>query len=510
MLFIQVFTDYTRAALLADFTGRASGVRFSTNRHGFASLSVGHVAMSLHEAFQAYEWPGTPHLSATDHGAGVVWEGRLEDIAIVPGGVSLTALGYQRALSDVPYTALWSKSGSGGWRPVTAGDLGGRTPERYTMDNNNRLYIAPKKGEAFGTGNHNGTMAYLLPHNGLRKLARFTASYDLTLPANWQIRIITADEGFTNNTVEQTITATGSPQSGSIGLDVTARDIILVDVRNNTGSTSTISADTGTNYVRLTDLRVRSVNTAVVASGIVGALVAHVAGINPAQLGAGTELIEATATDLFDEIYEDEYPADILDDLASRHTYEWGVWEDRRLHFRPRGSGGRHWYVDVAEILELQRSLDDIRNSAYGVYRDAGGRTLRTATATDDDSRARYAVTRRGFVNAQTTSQAQAEAHRDAWLADRANMQAQARIAFDRLYGPSGELYPLYMMRAGDTVTMRNLPPTLSTEIDRIRTFVVGETDYDATENRMDIAPETAVPTLVSLVAAVQRPKGAR
>jgi hypothetical protein len=60
---------------------------------------------------------------------------------------------------------------------------------------------------------------------------------------------------------------------------------------------------------------------------------------------------------------------------------------------------------------------------------------------------------------------------------------------------------PLYAMRAGDTVTMRNLPPTLSTAVDRIRTFTVGETSYDAAEDRLDIAPSDPVPTLVTLVA---------
>jgi hypothetical protein len=157
--------------------------------------------------------------------------------------------------------------------------------------------------------------------------------------------------------------------------------------------------------------------------------------------------------------------------------------------------------VDVTELSELQRSLDAIRNSAYGVYRDEAGRTLRTSQSNHVGSQDRYGVVRQGFVSVQSTNTTEAQTHRDTWLADRANMQVRARIKFDRLYGEAGMQAPLYAIRAGDTVTMRNLPATLSIEIDRIRTFVVGETEYDALENRMTLSPEAAVPTLVTLVA---------
>ena len=86
-------------------------MRFSTNEHGYASLEA-FVPMGLQEAFEVYEWPGLPHVVVSDYGGGVAWEGRLEDITIVPGGVQLAAFGYQNALRDVTYTALWSRSGS--------------------------------------------------------------------------------------------------------------------------------------------------------------------------------------------------------------------------------------------------------------------------------------------------------------------------------------------------------------------------------------------------------------
>lgn len=487
---------------MADFTDRAEGVKFGTNRHGFDVLTVARVPMSLAEAFEVYEWPGTPHVVVSDNASATVWEGRLEDVNIISGGVSLAAFGYQRALSDVPYTALWSKTGSGGWRPVTGEELSSRTPDRYEMDNNNRLYIAPRKGEAFGHAQHMGTMVFMMPHRGLKVARNFKASYDMLLPSGWEFRVLTYNEGFTSVTTVNTIAATGSAQSGTIDLNINA-DYVVVDVRNNTGSGMTISDETGVNYVRLTDLLVKAtgVGNSIEARNLVYNIADYVATVNPGQIVNNYANYTAVGTVLSDELYEDEFPDAIFDRLALLHQYEWRVWEGRQLWFHPAKVARRAWYVDVVEILNLGRSLDNVRNVSYGVYRDAGGRTLRTLPAADLDSRARYALHRRGFVQAQTTSATEAETYRDAFLADRADDQARARIVFDRLYDASGAQWPLWACRSGDSITMRNLPPTLSSEIDRIRTFMVGETDFDADTGELSVAPLEPTPSLVTLVA---------
>jgi hypothetical protein len=322
------------------------------------------------------------------------------------------------------------------------------------------------------------------------------------LPADWTVRLIMCDYDFSNVSAHTPVTATGSLQTGSWSITTAARQRLILSVTNESSGSTTISADTGVNYARLTNIRIKSTTDAtVLASTIANRMIATINSVNPSQLASDAALIEATSVDLKDEIYEDTYPAAILDRLALLHTYEWGVWEGHRLHFRPKGSAGQHWFVDVVQILELQRSLENIRNSAYGVYRSADGKTLRTAAANDSNSQGRYGVVRRGFVNVQTTSATEAQTHRDAWLADRATLAMRARILFDRLYDAAGSEMPLYAVRAGDKVTMRNLPPTLSTAVDRIRTFVVGETSYDAAADRIDIAPSDPVPTLVTLVA---------
>jgi hypothetical protein len=230
--------------------------------------------------------------------------------------------------------------------------------------------------------------------------------------------------------------------------------------------------------------------------------------VNADQMSASDTFIVDTSTDLQDVLYEDEYPAEILDRLALLHSYEWAVWEDRILRFHPKGSVGRDRYVDATRIVDLQRSIENLRNSAYGLYQETGGRTLRTFNIGDTDSQSKYGLVRRGFTNVQTTSLTEATTHATTFLDDRKGLAIRARVEFERVYDATGAEYPLYSIRAGDTITMRNLPPTLSTDIDRIRSFVVGETEYDAATNTIDVTPQDPIPTLVTLVA--RREEGLR
>jgi hypothetical protein len=392
---------------------------------------------------------------------------------------------------------------------VTEEDLSAHRPARYEIDNNNRLYVALRKGETYFNQTTLGGLTIAVPHRGQRNMTNFSCSYDVDLPANWEFRVRSFTDGFGSATTENTLVATGSQQTGTLSLTLTANERVVVEVHNNTGGSTTFAGNTGDDYMRLTSIRIKSTTAAsVLASDIAAALATFVNAANSDQLQASSTFITATTTDLQDAIYEDEYPAAILDHLALLHSYEWAVWEDQLLRFHPKGSVGRDWYVDATRIVDLQRSIENLRNSAYGLYQETGGRTLRTVNNGDPDNQAKYGLVRRGFTNVQTTSATEAATHRDTYLTDRKNLAIRARVEFERVYDATGAEYPLYSIRAGDTITMRNLPPTLSTSIDRIRSFVVGETEYDAATNTIDVTPEDPIPTLVTLVA--RREEGLR
>ena len=506
MLGLQVFAN-AGGEMLADFSsrlhsGRGGGMRFSTDAHGFGALDCQLIPMTLDEAFACYDWPGTPHVVVTDDLIGTVWEGRLEDISIVDGGLALTAFGYQRAMHDVPYTGLWSKSGSGDWRVMPNSVYTASRGELFETDNNNRLYFVLREGETYASGRR-VAFGYSAPDGGQRKITNISFDYNITLPTNWTINIFQTDN-WSSGTDTTALTGNNVVQSGSYSLALaTPRTHVAVCLVNNTGGNYIMSGTyTGDWYARCTNLRVKTTTAStVVASAIFASIGAYVDAINTSQLYADSVLITPTTTDLRDELYEDMYPADIFDRLALLHGYEWGIFESRRPYFRPKGSAGREWYVDVTQIIRLQRSLENVRNSAYGLYRDADGAMMRTDVADDTASQTRYGVVRRGVVDVDTTSETEAETHRDVFLSDRADNSSRAEIRFSKIYNASGGEMPLYAMRAGDTVTMRNLPPSLGATVDRIRTFVISETEYDAMNDEISIAPEAAVPSLDRLVA---------
>ncbi len=504
---LQIFDTFELGSLLADFTSRAKNLRFGSGEHGFSHCSW-FVNMSVDEAFNVYGWPGIPHVVISFYG--VIWEGRLEDIAIVEGGVQLGAFGYWRALGDVPYTALWSSTEYKRWNVAPEGTITTMFPDRFKFHNNQEsLFIGLVKNAAYSYVYpyvDRGAYQIEIPHRASRNFKAITFDYEFYASSDWTAQLLLLNMLSTRlwGTLheEWSLVGNGAVQSGS--------QSIVFSGSNNTLSFSlfatagnTYTGETGDRYLKITNVRVKTTgSTYVLSSEIAAALAAYVNGVNSDQISTDTAMISTTTTDLFDELYEDLYPNEILESLALRETYRAAVWEDRELYFGARGVG-RSWYVDATKF-EIERSLENVRNSAYAKYRDANNRTVRTATADDADSQTRYGVVRRGFINVATSDGTEAIAHRDAWLTDNSDYVIRARVEFDRLLDVNGAEYPLYELRADDLVFIRNLPPTLSADIDNVRSFRVGATEYDADNDEIHVEPDIPTPTLVTLIARKQ------
>jgi hypothetical protein len=231
--------------------------------------------------------------------------------------------------------------------------------------------------------------------------------------------------------------------------------------------------------------------------------------INPGALSTSNRLIVSPGIDLVQEIYEDMAPSDILDRLAaygdsSGQPYEWGVGEGRELYFRPRGSAGRAWAMDAAD-LEVTQRLDGLINSTYATYKDASGRVLRTAAQTNAASISRYGLTRQSAQDVDTTSSATATTVAATAVAATATPGPTAAVEVRRISTLTGAPARGEWVRAGDTVTIRNLPPTTNTAIDRIRTFRVAQTKYDLDSDTIEIIPEAPGPDLEFQLAFVLR-----
>ncbi|MBX3058264.1 MAG: hypothetical protein KF770_17515 [Anaerolineae bacterium] len=582
MLGLQLFGG-PDGDMLADF-GHAERLEISDGEHGFEALTA-YIPMTEEEAFRWYIMPGVPW-AVVSSGDSIAWEGLVEDVALVDRGLEITALGNWRALSDRPYTALWSRTSTAGWRPATPDDLSAFDPSRWEMDNNNRIYIAPRKGETFPSGSTSniGAQTYAAPHNGERNIVVCQFAWQFFAPTNWIVRLMRSQDDFSSRSVVANIAAgNGALQTGAFFGTFAGSPRLMFEFFNNTGGSVTITQDTGVNFFRATSIRLATAttnqvnttlgtnilpgthtvtpasmaniyvgqqlviggltemvtvtavttttftavflnghnNTATVraiviyANEIANDLVAKVNALNPSHLRNSTALIQSTALDLTDELYEDEWPQDILVYLAARggangNQFEAGVWENRLLHLRPRYSASRTWLVD-ARNLTISRSMDNFRNQTYAVYRDANNRLKRTAVQTNtvpfgtldlSDARGTPPFNRRDFINANTTSQRQAETERDIHITETAVPTPRAQFAVGGLYDEAGGgPYPLWMARAGDLVIIRNLSPGLGTAVDRLRNFRIKRKRYDVIADVLELTPELELPDLAVMAA---------
>lgn len=474
---------------------------FSHNRQG-PEMATAFFPGSLVESFRLRNMPGLMELIISA-GADVLWRGRVEDRAITNAGLMVGAAGVRRVFSDLRYTALWSATGTANWKPVTDGDISTRKPEQYTIDNNNRLHLAIKKGEVYGNTIDIGELTYAAPHGGARSIVAFSASYSVTLPTNWQCRLLTAADDFSSPTVIGTITGNNAEQTGTINQTFTGAARLLVQIRNNTGSAYTATADTGDWCAKLTGIRTKTTTAAaVLASNIATALCDYVDAVNAGQITG--KMVTATTNDLHDELYEDASPAEILDSLALRESRDWGVDVNGVFYFQPRNDQGRTWYVDIAGI-ELEDSTNELTNSVYATYRDANGRAKRTATSANNLSVQIAGLTRQDVVIAATTDATEAAAWRDARLTDGTAYALRATVEVSRILDTGGNIHRAYDILPGDSLIIRNLPQTLATDIDILSSISVARVEYDAETGAVAIEPDTPTPTLVTLVARSQR-----
>lgn len=516
MLDLSLF-DAPRGNRLMSLSPYAQDVVVRCNEHGYESLSAT-VPRRFHDALRIYQIAGLQHVPLVDDTGYRLFEGRLEDPSIYAeetgSGLRIVAYGYQNAFRDSPVTQLWSTQDYSRFRQMTTADIASRIADRGNLDNQGRLYLAPIEGQAYS---FNFTIAHgmELPHFGTRNATRITFDYTLQIDAGvGQVAWYGSVRAYNNATSPWTALAGGANDfvlgaaTGTVTGSVTwtppaGTKAITLEMFYNSAGTVYASGN-GKVYLSITNLRITTATPTIDGATIAAALLSEVAALNPSQISTVANGIQAPGYDLKEEVYEDMYPADILDKLVRLgdnqvppRLWQWSVWENRVLRFEPRGTNAQTWHVN-ANTLQLNRTFSQLVNSAYSIYTDAAGIQRRTATSTDATSVDIYNLTRRQSVPADTTNAAQALVTRDAVLLDGKRLVPQVSIAFNALYHPNGGRVPVYHARPGDTIVVRNLPP-LQASLSGITSFRVLTTEY---QNRvMTVTPESPIPTLETLLA---------
>lgn len=243
-------------AQLAEWSTRAENVLASANEHGFEALTFD-VPMPLLDCFHFYDLAPAKYL-VLSHGT-AVWEGRVEDRAITETGLQLGAFGFWASMFDAPYTALWSASGTAGWRVLAPAEVSIARPEQFEIDNNNRLYIAPKKGETFGNSPVNsGDLGFRAPHASSHDIVGIQFDFEMAGASPWRAELFSNDVGsngaWSGSTSLWNLTGTGSTQTGSVNLQYSAKEAVRFRLYYNSSATA-YSGETGATYLKITNVR---------------------------------------------------------------------------------------------------------------------------------------------------------------------------------------------------------------------------------------------------------------
>jgi len=494
-----------RGLLYPDLVAQARNIVMVQGEHGPEILEL-FIPASVLESFYLRSYPDVIQAQINWNGF-VLWRGRVEDVSIVNGGVNLTAFGYWRAFTDSPYTAIWSTRRFDAWREVPYREDADYKEARWQFNRNGQLSIGPQKNAVYGHQTDLGAFSLSVPDGGSRNWQAADFDYTVILPEDWKAEFIACDSDLGNPVTVWSLTADGTPQTGSVSETFSTKARLIFRVYNNTGSDATYSGETGNAYLRVTNLRVKTTNGDVTADIVIMDMVAWERAANPTHLSSAAVLVESPNVDMGELLIEDTYPIDALnrfaqsgDDQTPPRIWECGVTTQQVVYFRPRGSVSQTWYVDVADI-ELKSTLDPIRNFTYGVYRDSSGDVQRTAGNLNQESINRSNLYRIAAIPVQTTEDAFAVLAANAALADQSTPPPQISVVLAALHTAAGDWVPKWLLANGDMVVIRNLPTLPLSDVARFREFRVAAARYRLDADELEVTPEAFLPTLDVLIA---------
>lgn len=512
-LFVGLY-DGIGGPLLLDATPRLVTGEFVSDEHGYAEFLFS-VEMELEEQFRLFDVLNRAYTVINWQGLNV-YEGQIDSVETDDDALKLTAFGLQSETGLKEYIGVFTKNKSADLKAFSKEEFATFNKDLFIFDNDGRMYMALKKNAVYRSNNDALAVYWDVPSGSERLFTELVVGVGAyRLPPNWRIRLFASDaDSLLSNTIISDQTSAGGTNNFVLydwSFSATPRARVGLQVYNVSGTDFTNGQEDGYYYFQF-PMFALTVAAGINAGALAGHMIDFVAGQK--KLTSAKVLVDPFALYLFDGVYEDMTPAEILDDLAIVGTdeqapVEWGVFNHRTLHFRKRGSDGRDLYIDVSS-LKLRRTLAGLVNQTYAVYQDADGRTLRTAAASDVNSETVNNITVRRAVPVTTSNITVAEAARDTALRAKKDAVIQAQVGFSELFDAGQAVLPNFMARPGDVITARSLPLTSDYVQQFLRRFMLSETRYNLMTDELKITPENSTPDMTYSLAKVIRPLARR
>jgi hypothetical protein len=266
----------THRGLLFDFTGHAGSeaeVEFETDVHGFSFLRVRASMRQMH-AVRVYDMAPSQHLVLND-GINIIFEGRIEDRKLIPGGVEIIAYGYWNSLRDRPITGLWSSVDLNRWfflDQIDRSDMGGT--DVWVTRKDNEIFFGMRNGEIYPVSSDDtrAGCGWVLPANSINWIERIEFDYEVNLPNSYTMDLYIGSNALgglsgpgSREWFEQGA-GVGSPVTGSvisIAVPSFEGNALWFEV---SGGSYTHTGETGEAYGKVSNIRIKSKNQVTITA----------------------------------------------------------------------------------------------------------------------------------------------------------------------------------------------------------------------------------------------------
>jgi hypothetical protein len=506
-------------------------LRWTTNWPG----GYGQISFRLRRPLR-YEYPDIGYMNRVRvfHGTQLVYDGQLWTLTqgFVGGEEYLDVIGFGHSgvLTSEPFNRIYGDTRFEQWfsdEVVTT-----NKPEKYSIDNNNRLMIALRRDVAYDN-TFQAIWLWDMPSGFNDDIERIEYDYDVVIPGSGSFKAQLLAHSNQARTADQAIlvdiTATGAATGQSHNL-VTPRKFLSWRFYNDSGTPNTPTDDDGVNFAKLTNVTVKTTtNAAINADEIAKDVLAL---YDDAQHGLDTSQddIGAPALDLDPIWFDNGMTGDVVMDMITRmggssgEQWGWGIWEDKKLLMEARDLATPRYVVDAMDLVEAQTSgdLTPAFQRATPVYVNSRGRLVRgttrdiyaDVTSTDDPFNGRYRVRE---VDAYFTSDPnRAQSFADLWLLRNGRPVQRSRFVIQgrEIADVHGKMIPLSHVRADGMLLVRNYRAHEAEAAggSDIRDFRMiddlSHTEYDVDTERLTLTPGYPAPTVSAQIAALKRQIG--
>lgn len=502
--------DASTGDQLSHWSHRLLRGQFRDGPHGPESLTLT-VRANRYEAAHWLRRIGTGVIRVGSRN-GVRWSGRLTDVQMQTGAMTIQARGWWDALNDLNMTCAWSRSQPQAWKALNSADISTVNAPRWQQELRNGLIWTPRKNNQYDQSNK-AAFGLRVPHNSTPGRTWQTLSFNYSINGGilWKLEAESRTFGWAS--AVSLWTATGSvtpPATGSanITLGANANDALVILFYFNTASPVNFTGETGTVSAAITDLRAKThTGSTVTAAPVINAISSYINANNASMLNAATSQVLSPGIDWYDLEFTD-IPVTKAAESVTPEGWECGVTVDQQMYLRTEGSVGRLWHV--AGGIDVQRSLSRVRNAARVGYGHADGEMRRNSATTHTASNAQYGVRREIFDRTQGTSQTEANEVRDDLLSANAQPDPALRLTVQRLYGESQGRVPRGMwgsVRVGDTLSLMNVPAEWNSAEKLQAAIVRGVTvDLVGGQVSLDIEPAESLAWAIASPARYRQP----